>query len=117
MKLVIILVLGLWSSVACQSKKATTDQPSDPCLLIDQTLIGAFTSTVIRGTMTFSGGVSGTVDIAGIDVNDVTCSYAIADCAGTTMSMICDGGKYDAAFQIITRDSIMVDNLPYVRER
>lgn len=101
---------------ACDSKqKVANALPEDPCLLIDQTLIGTFRSPIMDGTMTFSGGVKGTVDISGNDYNDITCSYNIDDCSGKNMSMLCDGSSYTAEFEIYSRDSIRVDALRYSR--
>lgn len=102
--------------MACNSKKNDPQAlPEDPCLRIDQTLIGVFRSPIQEGTMTFSGGVKGTVDISGRDYNDITCSYTIEDCTGKKMSMLCDGSAYDAEFEIFNRDSIRVDAMRYGR--
>ncbi len=102
--------------MACDSKKNDTKAlPEDPCMRIDQTLIGTFKSPIMEGTMTFSGGVKGTVDISGNDYNDITCSYTIDDCAGTKISMLCDGSAYQAEFEIYNRDSIRVDAMRYGR--
>ena len=69
------------------------------------------------GTMNFSGGLIGNVDISGRDYNDMVCSYRILDCTSDSLDMICDGAGYKAAFQILSRDSISIDRLTYVREQ
>ncbi|MFT4565555.1 MAG: hypothetical protein ACI9FN_000508 [Saprospiraceae bacterium] len=116
MKYFLYLFLIVATTISCNTK--TNDSktlPDDPCLRIDQTLIGNFRSPIMEGTMTFSGGVKGTVDISGNDYNDITCSYTIEDCMGTKMSMLCDGSAYQAEFEIYNRDSIRVDAMSYGR--
>jgi len=101
---------------SCDSKEKTSKAlPEDPCLRIDQTLIGSFRNPIMEGTMTFSGGVKGSVDISGNDYNDITCTYTIDDCTGTKMNMLCDGSAYMAEFEIFNRDSIRVDAMIYSR--
>ena len=118
MKFLFFSIALFLSLTACDSKKkAANALPDDPCLRIDQTLIGTFRNPIMEGSMTFTGGLKGSVDISGNDYNDITCTYTIDDCAGKNMNMLCDGSAYTAEFEIFNRDSIRVDAMHYGRLR
>jgi len=100
--------------LAC-NPKGPNGLPSDPCLRIEQTLIGSFKTASVEGEMNFSGGLSGSVDISGLEYNEMTCTYRVLDCSSDTLSMLCNGAAYNARLDIITRDSIKIDMLTYIR--
>lgn len=110
----VISVLFLFASCA-QKKEQTYGEVSDRCTLIDQTLIGIFSNPYQEGTMTFTGGLNGSVDIAGQDYNDIVCTYIITDCESNKMSMNCNGAPYESDLFVYTRDSIMVGMTTYTR--
>ena len=96
----ITILLALWSACQPGGSKESSSIPTsissiDPCSLHNQALNGAFSTKYMEGTMTWSGGTEGRVEISGVDYNDITCMYIIPDCAGEIISMNCDGGVYD----------------------
>jgi len=113
----VVIALGLWTMLLACKPKRSNSLPSDPCLRIEQTLIGNFNTALMEGSMNFSGGLSGSVDISGRDYNDITCTYRITDCARDTLNMNCNGALYNAGFQILSRDTIRIDHLTYIREK
>ncbi len=116
------LIILVWIISSCQpgaNKEKASDaentSPSDPCALAAQTLNGTFSARYMEGTMTWKGGTSGTVEIEGVDYNDIICSYTIPDCNQTVVSMNCDGGLYNASLIIYSVDSFLLDQTGYRR--
>ena len=85
------------------------------CASFNRALNGVFVNKDMEGTMTWSGGVKGQVDVAGPDYNDVTCTYEITDCTKGAITMICDGGGYNTSISLFSPDSIWVGQTPYTR--
>jgi len=65
--------------------------------------------------MTWTGGLEGSVEIAGQDYNEMTCTYKIPDCAQTTINMICNQSGYNTNLIIYTQDSMMLGTTVYTR--
>ncbi len=116
MKYSLFILLFLIFSCKQQNQGSTeTIKSSDPCEKYTRTLNGVFAAPYMEGTMTWSGGLEGTVDIEGVDYNDIVCQYRIADCLNGTINMVCNESGYDTRLEIITQDSIRLDNIGYSR--
>ena len=87
----------------------------DYCISIDKALNGAFEARGMTGTMTWTGGREGSVEIAGEDYNDMTCTYTVSNCQNGDMRMICDGGVFNTQIQLFSLDSIAVNKKVYTR--
>lgn len=101
------------------AQKSSSDRPvpsyDDLCNSFNRALNGVFSSRYSEGTMTWKGGVKGTVEIAGADYNDMTCTYTVSDCSLGTVNMICDNSAYDTQILLFSPDSIKVGDAPYTR--
>ncbi len=87
---------------------------TDPCAVYDQ-LKGPFSAGHMRGSMIFSGGLSGTMEVTGVDYNEMTCTYTITDCATGTADMKCDGAPYQTTITFDGADRIKIGSIPYDR--
>lgn len=120
---IFILCTILFSLTACNSKNsASTDSRTDaieessgPCAKYEQALSGIFSSKYMEGTMSWSGGISGTLEISGVDYNDMTCTYAVNDCIHGVINMNCNGGAYDTELIVYSADSIKLGPTAYFR--
>lgn len=88
---------------------------SDPCSKYAETLNGAFAVSYMEGAMVWNGGLAGSVDIAGNDYNDMTCTYTVSDCIEGTVSMRCNTSLYDTRLIIYSRDSMLLGENVYTR--
>ncbi|MEL6122690.1 MAG: hypothetical protein AAFR14_03140 [Bacteroidota bacterium] len=109
------VVFVLLILLSCGPKKDNFGAIEDDCQKIDIALIGSFQTSHLEGTMTFSGGLNGSVEIAGLDYNDMTCTYIISDCSSQKMSMNCEGAPNETELEILSRDSIRVGLSIYTR--
>lgn len=87
------------------------------CESFDITLNGAFWDGFSDGKMTWSGGVEGTVEISGVDYNEMTCTYKVTNCALGQISMVCNQSAYDTTMDLYTADSIKLGTTVYTRVR
>lgn len=123
--LIMTMVL-IWSS--CDNKQVVNsskhssesilDNPATEeefCKSFDIALNGAFKNDFQEGTMTWKGGREGTVEIAGVDYNEMTCTYTVPVCADGMISMMCNGAAYNTAVTLYTADSMMLGNTIYTR--
>lgn len=110
-------ILSLMIIVSCGNKKEYQAQSEvlDKCELIDKTLVGVFSNDLQEGTMTWSGGLNGSVDIAGPDYNDIVCTYIISDCESNQINMNCNGAPYDSELIVYNRDSMKLGMIVYTR--
>jgi len=90
------------------------EPPPDPCDRYNL-ITGAFSTFGMEGTMTFSGGIDGRIDIRGLDYNDMTCTYQILNCETGQADMNCDGAGINRVLKVISADSIQVSQIVYVR--
>ena len=115
MKYIITLITIITLVSACQdqtnSKKTAAVGPCD----LYQYLKGPFAVDHMEGTMNFSGGMSGTIEISGLDYNDMTCTYTIKDCASGTADMNCDGAPYQNTLVMISQDKVKIGESTYNR--
>ena len=81
------------------SALATIDQTKF-CESFDITLNGVFSDGFSEGTMTWKGGREGTVEIMGVDYNEMICSYKITNCSLGQISMICNQSAYDTTMDL-----------------
>ena len=65
--------------------------------------------------MNWTGGVSGSVDISGLDYNDVVCTYVVPDCTQQVIKMNCSGAGYDTELIIYSQDSFKLGPTFYAR--
>ena len=85
------------------------------CKSFDLALNGVFSDNFSEGTMTWSGGTEGTVEISGVDYNEMTCSYKVTDCATGQISMVCNQSAYNTTMDLYTADSIKLGTTVYTR--
>ena len=100
------------------SSASVLDNPSTEeefCKSFDIALNGTFKNDFQEGTMTWSGGREGTVEIAGVDYNEMTCTYKVPVCADGEIHMLCNGAAYNTAISLFTADSIMLGTTIYTR--
>ena len=86
-----------------------------PCERFDRILNGPFVSEFREGTMTFTGGLTGTMEAVGVDYNDMVCNYTITDCNTGLATLNCQGAPHEVNYVILSDDSIKIDNDLYVR--
>lgn len=87
----------------------------DPCQRYEL-LVGSFVKRGAEGTMTFSGGLDGTLEVTGEDYNDINCTYKIIDCNTGTTEYICAGSmSYQNRLIILSPDSIQIGQSYYTR--
>ncbi len=116
MRIGFIIFLSLWICLGCGGKKVKEENKViDQCQLIDETLVGSFAASHMEGTMTFSGGLNGNIEIAGSDYNDISCTYTIADCYNEKMSMNCNGAPFESDLIVYNRDSMKIGLTVYKR--
>jgi len=65
--------------------------------------------------MTWTGGREGSVEISGVDYNEMTCTYKVPVCADGIINMICNGAAYNTSISIFTVDSILLGTTTYTR--
>lgn len=109
MSIVFLAVLFLSSCDNLTSKKST-----DPCDLY-QYLNGPFETDYLEGVMKFSGGMSGTIEIVGVDYNDMDCTYTVTDCMTGQANMVCDGAAHQNTLRMISRDTVLIGESTYTR--
>lgn len=97
----------------CKDINVKNSEP-DPCDLY-QYLKGPFSVSHMEGTMTFSGGMKGNIEIEGLDYNDMTCTYNILDCTTGTADMNCDGAPYQTTLIMISKDEVKIGETNYLR--
>lgn len=83
--------------------------------MITEALSGSFQTNHMEGTMTWSGGLSGTVEISGLDYNDMTCTYTIPDCTTGVIQMNCNGAGYNTNLIVFSKDSMQLGPTAYSR--
>ncbi len=88
---------------------------ADYCASINLALNGVFANPNQEGTMTWTGGTSGSVEIKGVDYNEMTCTYTVPNCEDGMISMICNTSMYDTYVQLYTPDSMLLGTTTYVR--
>ena len=101
------------SSIA--SSKSSSGNGKASCNMINKALNGVFKNNYQVGTMTWSGGTKGQVEISGVDYNDVTCTYTIPDCGDEVIQMICNEAAYNTTIKVYTPDSIKLGTTAYSR--
>lgn len=114
----LILLLSVSFIFACQQSSNTSSASShqtDPCTIYANTLNGVFATKYMEGTMTWSGGIHGSVEITGVDYNDMTCTYAVPDCSIAQISMNCSGAGYDTELIVYSVDSFKLGPTAYYR--
>lgn len=115
MKYIISLITIITLVSACQDQASTKKTAAvDPCELY-QYLKGPFAVDHMEGTMNFSGGMSGSIEISGLDYNDMTCTYTIKNCTLGTADMNCDGAPYQSAIVMISQDKVKIGESTYNR--
>ena len=87
----------------------------DYCNSFNLALNGAFEAKFMEGTMIWQGGTEGTVEIRGVDFNEMTCSYIVPDCSVGQLSMNCDGSAYATSITLYTQDSMLLGTTIYTR--
>ena len=87
----------------------------DMCGPYHQTLNGVFSSELAEGSMTWSGGTEGKVEIEGVDYNDIICTFVIVDCNTGDISMTCNAAIYNTVITIIDQNTYELDDIPYNR--
>jgi len=92
-----------------------TATEADYCRSFELTLNGAFESNFQSGSMTWTGGREGSVEISGVDYNEMTCTYKVPVCADGIINMICNGAAYNTSISIFTVDSILLGTTTYTR--
>lgn len=102
---------------ACQQSPSSSNSTpqSDPCTIYNNTLNGVFASKYMEGTMTWNGGINGTVEITGVDYNDMTCMYTVPDCTVSQIRMNCNGAGYDTELIVYSVDSFKLGPTAYAR--
>ena len=110
----IIPVLLLAVLTGCNQKDQKT-APASPCDPFASALNGTFSSPYLDGTWQFNGGLNGTVDIAGIDFNDITCTYSVVDCSIGSVDMDCQGQTTNVIIELFSQDSIKIGPTVYLR--
>jgi len=101
------------SSIA--SSKSSSGDSKASCDMINKVLNGVFKNNYQEGTMTWLGGAEGRIEIAGLDYNDVTCTYVIPDCGDEVIKMICNQAAYNTTIKIFSPDSIKLGDTVYSR--
>lgn len=114
MKLFSIVCLYLVFFASCEGLSGTKSQ--DPCDLYEY-LKGPFETDYLEGTMTFSGGMNGTIEIMGVDYNDMDCTYKITDCITGQADMVCDGAPHQSTLKMISKDTVLVGESTYIRAK
>lgn len=119
MSLIVISCENRTGAIASESSVTSSENNSvnskASCALITQALNGVFETSYQRGTMTWSGGKEGQVEIAGIDYNDVTCTYTIPDCGSDVINMLCNQAAYNTTIEVYSVDSIKLGTTAYTR--
>ncbi len=87
----------------------------DYCASFDIAFNGVFSDGFSEGTMTWKGGTEGTLEISGIDYNEMTCTYKVTNCELGQISMICNQSGYDTTVDLYTADSIRLGTTIYTR--
>lgn len=124
-KMIRILLISLIALLAsCNSSSSGgTNQTATPaapteadyCASINTALNGVFRNPAQEGTMTWTGGTTGSVEIKGVDYNEMTCTYTVPNCEEGMVSMICNTSMYDTYLQLYTADSMLLGTTTYVR--
>lgn len=112
MKYIISLSL-LLLLISCQSgqKKLT------PCERYGL-LSGSYSNYASQGEFTFiKGGQEGTIEITGVDYNEMTCNYVIQNCENGQANMNCDGSSFDTRIVVMSADSVEINNQLYIRNK
>jgi len=119
-----ILLISIAAVISCgqpSGKSGVAGEVSsnyeDYCASFTTALNGVFSTPHARGTMTWIGGLQGSVEIGGADYNDMTCTYVIEDCENGIIKMNCDGAGYDTEISLFTPDSIKLGPTTYTRVR
>jgi len=94
---------------------ASTASEEDYCASFDIALNGVFKTAYQEGTMTWKGGRKGSVEIAGVDFNEMTCTYNVPICGDAKIDMICNQAAYTTDILLFTPDSIMLGQTIYTR--
>ena len=85
------------------------------CDKFERALNGDFANSFQVGTMSWSGGTNGQVEISGVDYNDITCTYTIPDCNDEVINMICNQAAYNTTIIVLSEDSIKLGTTTYTR--
>ena len=122
------VIASSWLLISCENKtgaianessiassQASPGSPKASCDMINRALNGTFQNNFQVGTMTWSGGTNGQVEISGVDYNDVTCTYTIPDCGDEVIQMICNQAAYNTTIKVFTPDSIKLGTTAYTR--
>jgi hypothetical protein len=65
--------------------------------------------------MIFSGGMKGTIDIVGVDYNEMDCTYSILDCTTGQADMVCEGAPHKDIILMIAKDTVQIGQSTYTR--
>ena len=116
-----VLFFCLLFAIGCQNQPSSSSSIATPqnyqeyCDMLNKSLIGSFATRYAEGTMTWNGGLTGSVEIAGSDYNEMTCTYEIVNCETGSIKMICDGGVFNTTVEMISLDSMKINNTGYRR--
>ncbi len=108
------LLVTIFLITACKPGEPRVNS-GDPCSKYEVWLNGIFSTDMIEGTMTFTGGLAGEMDVSGVDYNDVTCSYSVTDCTKGLVDMDCQGQVHQETILVYSADSIKIGARIYLR--
>lgn len=106
------LLMGVIICTSCKEKT-----PPDPCAKYSDDLIGTFNHIGMDAKMTFTGGMEGSFEVAGLEVSDMTCAYTILNCETGNARLLCDGNlEYETTLVVLSNDSVRVSGTLYIRQ-
>lgn len=76
-------------------------------------LSGQYKHAVNEGVVTWAGEFKGTVDFAGVDFNEMTCTYELIDCETGALKMNCNGADFETTVEIREDNSILLNSSLY----
>jgi len=76
-------------------------------------LSGKYKHAVNEGVVTWTGELTGTVDFAGVDFNEMTCTYELIDCETGALKMNCNGADFETTVEIREDNSILLNTSLY----
>lgn len=109
-----ILVIILSCSGSCNNSNASK-APADPCDTYEQALNGVFQAELYEGTVTFIGGLEGTMETNGHQFNSMICKYVISDCVNGLASMTCEDSPFGIPISILGPDQVQINENIYNR--
>ncbi len=109
-----ILFICIIGILSCQNKKEPKLDPNDPCSSYS-ILKGKYKHDFNKGTVSWQGELTGTIEFTGEDYNDMICSYSITDCDNGSINMTCNGAPFATQIIIQAPDTILLNSNRYIR--